>query len=1135
MRKVFFALNTNDTAKLMGAIAFIAKNPDDENVSVSLFSTESWTDTRSSAQNRVESYLAKGGQAAGSLLDIAYKGMKQIQTALFTSETAYPAGTTLVLVQSEGETTEQIQFVRVTAVATRTAKIVVDQKEFEYQIATYTINSALEYDFIGLLAAQWYSGTKSQTLVRETIVADTGKYYASVKLSEDVSVADTVINAKSAYIQIIPSAETEIPVTDVSASGKNTALIASNDETISTSKTVAVSTTQACYVGCAVLPNTFSCTVFGAALTDKGGQLVDSSGTVYGTIDYQYGLINWTSNAGTGTETIDFVFKPAVTPSRPQETLLIQVTKENRALNWIQTLAPIPAPKSLKVSYVALGKVYTLTDNGAGLLSGSSTDFGTGTIEYSTGTVLLTCGALPDVGSGILMTWGEDLHLYSRADMPVSKAYFPLEFDADNIVSGSLSVTWIYNGVTKTATDDGSGNFTGGATGTIDYAASTAKLMPTVLPNGGTTFNISYEKGTKSIFEGSGTVNSEIIITGTDAIKPNSIALAVSFSGYIANDLTASGILHTLNYKDVPIDANTGNLVRTDTGAIQGSINYLQRTIKLNPSVSSFKSVVVYGYSFEKYPNQSDTVKVKTTETPLNDVLSVSVNYRDKSTATNGTEIYTGSALQLDLTDGYAETILSGSMRFLFGDSVYFDRAGLLYRDPSVTTGSGTYAGTMQYSNGLVKLSSWNSGASNAPVLQGLVTTMDNLSTSHIGFRSSVMPLRPDSVTIRATKLDGGTISVTPSTDGKIDTESASGWFNWDYGMGEIVFRTKTQITETNRAEIEAYDWYDKRYEYTENSKTYIDVPIWVLSDSIVYNAVGYSSIPLDESILGLSATRLPTDGRVPIFRTGDIAVISSSKSYTLPDYIAGKTYALDDQRISFCELEDSAGTKVDTSLYTVNYDYGRFTLSGDFALGSLVPPLAAKYRYHDMGVVEDVQINGQITLNKPITHNYSASDSIVGSGLVIGDMFARYTNKFVEATWNNIFDDSATGDNVSANYNDALYPIEVTNNGAIQERWAIVFTSSTAFRVIGEYSGQIATGSVNANCSPMNPVTNAPYFTIKALGWGSGWVNGNVLRFDTKAATYPIWCIRTVKPSEPSVLSDSAQFMFIGDIDRVA
>lgn len=1136
MRKAFPAVNTDDTDKLMGAVAFIAKNPDDPNVSVSLFSTKNWTDTRDSAQNRVENYLAKGGQAAGTLLDTAYKGMKQFQTALFTSETAYPIGTTLVFAQNEGKSTEQIQFVRVTAVATRIAKMVVDQKEVEYQIATYTINTALEYDFVGLSAKDWYNGVKSQTLLRETIVADTGKYYASMQMAQDAAVGDTVVHAKSAYTQIIPSAETEIPVTDVSASGENTALIGANTSTINVKRTVAVSTTQACYIGCPVLPNSFSCTVFGAALSDKGGHLVNASGTVYGTINYQYGLINWTSNAGTGTTNINFVFKPAATPSRPQETHLLKVTKENRALNWVQTLAPIPSPQSLKVSYVALGKVYTLVDNGAGVLTGLSSDFGTGTINYDTGTVLLTCGALPDVGSGILMTWGENLHLYPRADMPISKAYFDLKFDADNIMTGSLSVTWLLNGVTKTATDDGTGNFTGDATGSIDYAASTAKLMPVVLPNGGTTFNIAYEKGLKTTFEGSGTVNTEIVITGgTAAIKPNSIALAVSFSGYIAADEAASGKIWTLNYKDVPVNATTGNIVRVDTGAIQGTIDYVNRTIKLNPSTGFAQSVTTYSYSYTNYPYKSNTSKVNKVDTPLSGVFTLSMNYRDTSSSSNGSETYTGTMLQTDLTEGFAETMLSGSIRFLFGGSVYFDRAGLLYRDPDVTTGAGIYAGTVQYSNGLVKISSWNSGADNTPQLQALVTTMDSLTTSHIGFRSSVMPLRPESVTIRATKADGGTISVIPSSSGVIDTESASGWFNWDYGMGEIVFRTKTQITDSNRAEILAYDWYDQRYEYVEDGKTFIDVPIWVLSDSIVYNAVGYSSIPLDESILGLSATRLPTDGRVPIFRMGDIAVISSSKSYTLPDYIAGQTYALDNQRISYCELEDSKGVKVDTSMYTVDYDYGKFTLGGDFALGSLVAPLYAKYRYHDMGVVSDVQIDGQITLNKPVTHKYAASDSIVGSGLVIGDMYARYTNKFVQATWSDIFNDSATGASVSANYNDALYPIEVTNNGAIQERWAIVFTSSTAFRVIGEYSGQIATGSVNNDCSPINPVTNAPYFTIKALGWGSGWVNGNVLRFDTKAATYPIWCIRTVKPSEPSTISDAAQFMLIGDIDRVA
>ena len=51
----------------------------------------------------------------------------------------------------------------------------------------------------------------------------------------------------------------------------------------------------------------------------------------------------------------------------------------------------------------------------------------------------------------------------------------------------------------------------------------------------------------------------------------------------------------------------------------------------------------------------------------------------------------------------------------------------------------------------------------------------------------------------------------------------------------------------------------------------------------------------------------------------------------------------------------------------------------------------------------------------------------------------------------NNTWADEAIGGGISANYNDALYPITVTNKGAIQERWALVFTSASAFRVIGE------------------------------------------------------------------------------------
>jgi len=35
-------------------------------------------------------------------------------------------------------------------------------------------------------------------------------------------------------------------------------------------------------------------------------------------------------------------------------------------------------------------------------------------------------------------------------------------------------------------------------------------------------------------------------------------------------------------------------------------------------------------------------------------------------------------------------------------------------------------------------------------------------------------------------------------------------------------------------------------------------------------------------------------------------------------------------------------------------------------------------------------------------------------------------------------------------------------------------------------------------------------------------------------AANFPVWVIRTVKQSEPAVLSDQFQIMLRGDIDRV-
>ena len=535
------------------------------------------------------------------------------------------------------------------------------------------------------------------------------------------------------------------------------------------------------------------------------------------------------------------------------------------------------------------------------------------------------------------------------------------------------------------------------------------------------------------------------------------------------------------------------------------------------------------------YSPQTSDIQGEQVELKAFNAVDVQVKYRDTSGSNSATHTVTANKLKLDLSSGFDEQILTGSARFKVGADTFLDRTGLLYRNVNPANNSGIQSGVIQYGTGIVEIDSWTPNADNTITLESLTTTTDMLSVNKISFRTPIMPIRPQSLTVVLASIEVGQLTLTADENGVIETSRAHGQVNWDNGFVTIYFYTKTKITEANRAAIEANDWYDLLLEYQEGLDTYINVPVWVDVSSVRYNAVAYTYIPLDSEILGLSATRLPIDGRVPIFRVGGIGIVSSSKAQELPSAIAGTTYDLNDQRISWAELEDTNGTKVAFDLYTVDYDYGRVMLGGDFVLGNLVAPLTVKYRYQDMGLIRDVQINGQLTFTKPLTHNYDAVDTIVGSALVIGDMQARYTRKFVQQAWSSVWNDEPTGTGISANFNDSLYPIQMTNKGAIQERWAIVFTGPESFYCVGEYTGRLTlAGSTNVDYSPLNPITGAPYFMIKKEGWGAGWANGNVLRFNTVAANFPVWVIRTVKQSEPAVLSDQFQIMLRGDIDRV-
>ena len=591
MRKIFPAVTTNDTDKLMGATVFISENPKDPNVSALLFSTKNWTDERQAAQNRVENYLAKGGQIAGTPLDTHWKGMKSLQVIMFPQETESSVGDTIVLVSNEGGELEHEQYLRITKVEIRTAITIIDGKNIEYKIATYALNDALDADFVGLSTRQWYEGQVSITIIRDSIVADAGKYCSSVGLTGDVQVGEYTVNAKSIFTQLIPSAQTESPILDVNAAGESTILVPGNDGLITSDFPTTVGVNQNLYIGSSVMPSTLNFDLFGQAITDQGGLLKDNIGTQVGTIDYQRGLIQWTAAATGGSTTLVITFKPAAAPNQYFQSYALPVTQNNQSSNWTGVLVPIPAPGSLSISYMSQGKFYELKDDGTGQLKGASSSFGSGRINYETGSWLLTTGELPDVDTPILLLWGTPIITFVRSSLSVEKAAFDFNLGQTGIAPG-VTVNWLLEGEAKTAISNAQGKFTGDATGEINYATGMGKIIPSKLPQKNTQFTVIYNFGTQlgqtksAISPDSNQKLSFTIGTGA-AIQPNSVELAIPVNHSVKN---APG---TVVLTDVPINSSTGNLV-TRTGDIQGTINYTSGAVEVTPILIKKEFIQIY-------------------------------------------------------------------------------------------------------------------------------------------------------------------------------------------------------------------------------------------------------------------------------------------------------------------------------------------------------------------------------------------------------------------------------------------------------------------------------------------------------------------------------------------------------------
>lgn len=480
---------------------------------------------------------------------------------------------------------------------------------------------------------------------------------------------------------------------------------------------------------------------------------------------------------------------------------------------------------------------------------------------------------------------------------------------------------------------------------------------------------------------------------------------------------------------------------------------------------------------------------------------------------------FAGAGIRFDLTNRFDETIMPGSINFTLGGRRYFDKLGQLYNGLEVMTGAATTAGSINYQTGEVNLTDWVPGATNTVGLTSLLTSTGDHAVCNVTFRCPVSPVRPGSLQIVGSRAEGGTFNVTAGIDGTISGSGVTGTVDYETGVVKASFGN--MVTALGN---EAEPWY--------RAADVVNGLIWkasyVLADTIKFNAVSYSYLPLDAALIGLDPVRLPSDGRVPIFRKGGMAVVHHTAN-TAPQTVAnGQTVNLGRTRLSRVKVIGTNGTKISTG-YTHDLDAGTVTFTD---VTGYSQPLHIEHRIEDMALISDAQINGSLSLVSQLTHDYPAG-SFVSSALIVGDMRARVSMLFDQATWDSTFKDVLVGSAATPTYNDVLAPIVVTNSGALTERWAIRFTNTTTFDVIGEHVGQIATGNTTSDLAPLNPASGAPYFSLKAIGWGSGWAAGNVLRMNTIGALFPVWIARTIQQGPATAQDDSFTVLVRGDIDR--
>ena len=1109
LRKVFPVVTTDNRDIYYGAHAMLRKTPTDPKVSGLIFYTNSETDKRLEAQQKIEAYVVESYKETFWLFGNHIEGAKAVTWLTRENGLAPDVGEVYLLKEGVKE-----EYIRVIAVEETVITLTYDTTDYQRKRIIATIDQPLSQNFTGSIFHP--DGQRLNTAdTLATQVADAAKYYGTKSLAEDALLGDSLIKVDTIYEQLVPATKKQTPLINREALAQTGILVAGSGLEVSISGDVP-NVQRA-----TPTPITPKSLYNGTYYRDDGnGNLLKPDGTNAGTVDYKAGTYTQTAIGGGNPKYI-----PAtVVESQVQFSDAVRVTQENQGLVFIRNLSPLPTVPDFYIDYRSQGKWYRITSNQDGTL-GTDAAIGAGLLNDNgdgTGTISITLGSLPDLDSTVIFSWGSDKMLSDYKDETARDFIYEVTLPDQNIKLSTFNMVYrSLNGSTNTLTADSSGNLVHGAginlVGYVDPVAGkvylTKMLTSQFVPSPITSNTVITYDSADTPTSGDGS-----LVTLTNVVHPVHPDQPAGYNWYKFNvgQTVAQFTEITLNlrYYDTGSDpwGSTDvdvTLIRLSSGklVIQGRNEYVGQTypngdieIKI-PKVKQAVYTSVFGNpQVYKYEDSEKDLFV------LNSVKTVSfrptvipdVNYTPAAGFTG--EISTISEITFTIAPQ-----VEGEISFRLGsDSTaaylnFYTKSGVIFNLNNVQ------CGTFDNSTGIAKLIHNTANYSNSYLLvaQAFVNATQGANfVKYTAFRTSATKLTTSSFQLRYTTRNG-TYNATADGNGVItgtDIDSLLSYVDTLTGAVEIVF-----TAEANPATFK-------------------------------YDAVSETSLPLDPQLLGLNPVRLPSDGRVPVFTAGRHIVVFNEAVTDIGTPIADQLVTLARGNQAYIEVVDVNGNRLRRSEFTLDRELGTVDFNNPLVLqdkynNPLTAPFSVIDRVEDMLLVTDAQINGLLSLSAPLSRNYPANGTKVASALVWGDIGSRVYGLFSQAYFDSWFDEP-TQNSTTAQYDDINYPIQVDNNSSTSGRWAIIFKTNQTVDVVHEKRGVLLT-SVNitvTDIAPLNPATNLPYFTMLKDGFGSGWVTSNVIRFNTDSGGENMWILRTVQAGTLTELQDSIELEIRGD-----